>query len=125
MSRPSSASIAAATNSSPPAAVDTSHTSGTQSLPTMFAASLIRVSSRPQMATRTPAADNDVAAARPSPLDAPATAARRPAIPRSMPLNVVRLHAAACKVLAETGGKRVMDDAPIDEFHLDAIADAD
>ena len=48
------------------------------------AASSMRAWSRPQIATRTPSATSASAAPNPRPDDAPATAALRPAIPRSM-----------------------------------------
>src|SRR5215212_8779118 len=84
MSMPPSASLAAATNSSPPAASLTSHTSGVHRGPMAAAASSIRARSRPQMATAAPSPCSALAVPNPKPLDAAATAARLPEIPSSM-----------------------------------------
>ena len=69
---------------SPPPTVPTSATSGTASAPIRSAAASTVARSRPQIATRTPSAASACAAAKPSPFDAAATAARFPAIPRSI-----------------------------------------
>ena len=83
MSTCPSASAAASTKPVAPSVVDTSATIGT-ARSTPPAAASMRSRSRPQMATRAPSAASARAAASPRPDDAPATAAVRPAMPRSM-----------------------------------------
>ena len=68
--------MASATKRRPPSAVPTSATIGRAAGPSRAAAASMRSRSRPQMATVAPASINAAAVAKPSPDDAPATAAR-------------------------------------------------
>ena len=83
---PPSASFAAVMKSVAPSAVPTSATIGMHPWPTVPAAAASLASSRPQIATCAPSAANATADASPRPDDAAATAARFPAIPRSISL---------------------------------------
>src|SRR5436190_10363109 len=84
MSIPPSTARASATKAVAPATDERSATIGTVSPPSVMAAAPIVSAWRPQTATCTPSATSASATANPRPFDAAATAARRPAIPRSI-----------------------------------------
>src|SRR6478672_10243854 len=105
MSTPPSADRAASTKPVAPATVPTSATSPTASPPMCAAAASTVSASRPQIATRTPSAASACAAAKPSPFDAAATAARLPAIPRSIEAGVSRSGALVDGAVAGAEGR--------------------
>src|SRR5438105_3532626 len=83
MSTPPNAPCASRTKPAAPSTCETSATIGTVSRPMPAAAASIVSRLRPQIATLTPSAASACATPSPKPLDAAATAARRPVIPRS------------------------------------------
>jgi hypothetical protein len=89
MSSPPSRSRASATKRFASSGVERSTVSAIASAPSCAAAFSTRSRSRLQIATRTPSAASAFAVSKPSPAEAAATAARFPAIPRSIRFSSV------------------------------------
>src|SRR5918995_4552542 len=107
-SRPN-ARTARATKPAAPSTVDTSAASPTASPPASrmsCAAASARAESRPHSTTRTPSAASACAQPSPSPPDAPATAAHRPAIPRSIGPKLLDLPPRSAAALHRVNGVR-------------------